>query len=126
MKALHIFTKINTTSRDNYHVSSTYEKWDILLGNLNMIYAGRSIENIYCSDSLSNQSDGFSEGIQYLCNGNSGDIITADRFQELCEKQGLKQESKISESFRSAGKLKRELKRLEKKRKKEHEANKSK
>ncbi len=116
---------------DAYYIRTTFDKWDILLGNLNRIYAGRNAKNIYSAKALSSansdfQNEGFNEGLSELCLGRSGDIITTDRFKELCSKHGLEQKSEIKDYFNKKNRLEKELKRLERARKKSYEDSKSK
>ena len=130
VKLLNTYGKLDKYN-DAYYVRTTFDKWDILLGNLNRIYAGRNAENIYSAKVLSStnpdfKNEGFNEGLSELCLGRSGDIITTDRFKELCSKNGLEQKSEVMDYFKKKDKLEKELKRLERARKKSYEDSKSK
>lgn len=130
VKAVKDYTKLDQYS-DAYYVRMTYNKWDILLGNLDRIYAGRTAKNIYSARALSSTNpdfinEGFNEGLSELCQGRSGDIITTERLKELCSKNGLEQKSEVMDYFKKKDRLEKELKRLERARKKSYEDSKSK
>ncbi len=113
MEELHKFGKKSGINRDNWYVKKTYEKWDVLLGNLNRIYRGRTPKNIYSGKSLSNGGDGGSvEGVYQLCIGRSADIIAAGKFKKVCEEHGLKQDAVMEKMLKERGELESEIARL--------------
>ena len=130
VKALKAYGKVEGYN-DAYYIRTTFDKWDILLENLNRIYAGRNAKNIYSAKALTSTNpdfanEGFNEGLSELCLGRSGDIITTDRFKELCSKNGLEQKSEVMDYLKKKDKLEKELERLERVRKKSYEDSKSK
>lgn len=76
---------------DAQYVVITLPKWDILFEEQKTLVGKNTMKQMYSNKRLAHGTNGYSEGISMLCNGNSYDLLLSYRFQDVCRKRGIHQ-----------------------------------